>query len=67
MQHYNSLGRLRTDSLSSIVVPNWFFSLKRTRKSKQKNDRTSRSAWDLATLTGAVKRLVGNIIFIISN
>lgn len=65
MQHYNSLGRLRTDSLSSIAVPNWFFSLKRTKKLKRKNDGTSRSAWDLTTMTGAVKRSVGNATFFI--
>lgn len=62
MQHYNSISRLRSDSVTSIVVPNWFFSLKRTKKSKQ-NRKVSRSAWDLPTLTGDVKKVVGNLWF----
>lgn len=60
----NSFARLRSDSVTSIVVPNWFFSLKRTKKSKQTNNRNSRSAWDLPTLTGDIRRVVGNLQFI---
>lgn len=62
---YNTLGRERKGSVSSIHnVSNWFSSLRRTPKknrSGQKVELSSKSAWDLSTLSknAPSKRSVG--------
>ncbi|VEN47440.1 unnamed protein product [Callosobruchus maculatus] len=58
--HCNTLGRERTDTVGALNVTNWFSSLKRTKKNKAARNganRTSKSVWDLPTLTGSVKKV----------